>query len=102
MNPLISPSVGYIVSLLFFYKDSFGIKVTHEGWYATKTKKPKSLMENHFEESREISQGSPCSVVAKLLNFNIVVNEFELQSFPYVYFQINTLGKDMNPFRLQG
>ena len=27
----------WIVSLLFFYKDGFGIKkITHEGWYAVK------------------------------------------------------------------
>ena len=26
MNPFITPAFGYIVSLLFFYKDSFGIK----------------------------------------------------------------------------
>ena len=26
MNPLVQPAMGQIISLLFFYKDSFGIK----------------------------------------------------------------------------
>ena len=36
-------------------------------------------------------------VVANVLDFDIVVNEFELQSRYYVHFRTNTLGKDINP-----
>ena len=35
------------------------------------------------------------SVVANMLDCNIVVNEFELQSRYYVYFRTNTLPKGM-------
>ena len=37
----------------------------------------------------------PRGAMANALNCDIVVNEFELQSFYYIHFQINTLGKDM-------
>ena len=36
--------------------------------------------------------------VANVLDSDIVVSEFELQSRYYVQFRINTLGKCMNPF----
>ena len=39
---------------------------------------------------------SSFGVVANVLDCNIVVNEFELQSRYFVYFPTNTLGKDMN------
>ena len=35
-------------------------------------------------------------VVAKLLDYNIAVSDFELQSFYYIHFRTNTLGKGMN------
>ena len=41
---------------------------------------------------------TPRDVLAKMLNCDIVVSEFELQSHNYIYFGINTLGKGMNPF----
>ena len=37
------------------------------------------------------------SVVANVLDFKIVVSEFEFQSLYYVYFRINILEKGMNP-----
>ena len=47
MNPFIpTPSYGggQIVSMLFFYKDGFGIKITHKGWYAIKQRNQFSLL----------------------------------------------------------
>ena len=41
--------------------------------------------------------GSRHDVVVNVLIFDTVVSEFELHSFYYVHFQINTLGKGMNP-----
>ena len=35
--------------------------------------------------------------MAKVFNCDLVVREFELQSWCYVYFQTNTLGESMNP-----
>ena len=40
---------------------------------------------------------SLCGVLANVLDCDILVSEFELPSRYYVHFQINTLGKDMNP-----
>ena len=42
-------------------------------------------------------KGSLWSVVAKVLNYEIVVSEFEIQSRYYVHFQINNYGKDITP-----
>ena len=39
---------------------------------------------------------SSCGVVANVLDCDIVVSEFELQSRYYIPFQTNTLGKDIN------
>ena len=39
----------------------------------------------------------PRCVMAKVLDFSLEVNEFELQSRYFIHFQIYTLGKDMNP-----
>ena len=39
----------------------------------------------------------PHSVVVNMLDCNVVVSEFKLQSLYYIYFQPNTLGKGMNP-----
>ena len=35
--------------------------------------------------------------MAKVLDFDIVVNEFEFHSCYYIYFGTNTLGKRKNP-----
>ena len=37
-------------------------------------------------------------VVANMLDYDIVVSDFELQSRYYVHFRTNTLEKGMNPF----
>ena len=37
-------------------------------------------------------------VVAKIMDRDIVVNEFELYSHYYVHFRTKTLGKDTTPF----
>ena len=38
-----------------------------------------------------------CSIVANMLDWNIVVSKFELQSQYYVHFQINILGERYEP-----
>ena len=38
----------------------------------------------------------------KVLNCNLEVNKFKLQSHYYIHFQTNTLGKGMNPLILPG
>ena len=40
---------------------------------------------------------SPCGVMAKLLDCDIVLSEFDLHSRCYIHFRTNTLGKGMNP-----
>ena len=42
--------------------------------------------------------GSPCNIVANVLDYNILVTEFEFQSRYYIQFWSNILGKGMNPF----
>ena len=44
--------------------------------------------------------GSPCGLVANVLDSDIVVSEFELQPLYYVHFRTYTLGKFINPFIL--
>ena len=44
--------------------------------------------------------GVPRGVMVKAMDYEIVVNEFELQSRYYVHFRANTLGKGMNPLIL--
>ena len=41
-------------------------------------------------------------VEANVLDFNIVVSEFEPKSRDYIHFRINTLGKVMNPLFATG
>ena len=41
---------------------------------------------------------NPCVLVTNILNYDIVVSKFKLQSFYYVPFQTNTLRKAMNLF----
>ena len=43
----------------------------------------------------------PHGVMVKAMDWEIVLNEFELQSWYYVHFQTNTLGKGMNPLSSQ-
>ena len=38
--------------------------------------------------------------MVKAMDCGIVINEFEFQSHYYVHFQVNTLGKGMNPLIL--
>ena len=40
--------------------------------------------------------GSPHGIVVNVLGYDIVVNEFKLQSCYHVHFRSNTLGKGMN------
>ena len=40
---------------------------------------------------------SPRSVVANVPSYDIAVGKFDLQSHFYIHFQINTLGKCINP-----
>ena len=40
--------------------------------------------------------GGPCGIMVKVLDCEIVVSEFELQSCYYAHFWANTLGKGMN------
>ena len=44
--------------------------------------------------------GSPYDTVANVLDCNIIVSKFKLQSCYYVHFQINNIGKDMSPLIL--
>ena len=40
---------------------------------------------------------TPCSIVANMLDCDIVVSGFKLQLCYYIHFQNNTLGKGLNP-----
>ena len=44
---------------------------------------------------------SPSGVVANILDYDIVVSEFEFQSLYYFHFRIITVGKGMNPLLSQ-
>ena len=59
------------------------------------------MYENKISPSR-IGWGrrNPRGLVAKVLDCDNVVSEFELQLRYYVHFQIHTLGKYMNPLIL--
>ena len=50
-----------------------------------------------FYNYTETMRGGPRSIVVNVLDCDIVINEFELQSRHYVHFWTNTLGKCMNP-----
>ena len=43
---------------------------------------------------------SPNDVMEKVLDCDLKVSEFELQSHYYIHFQMNILGKGMNPLSL--
>ena len=55
-----------------------------------------SLKERKLKPKR----GCPRDVMVKVLDCGIIVSKFELWFHYYVYFQINTLGKGMNPLIL--
>ena len=61
--------------------------------------KCKTAKELHFNprESTHTHWGASRDVVAKVLDCDIIVNEFELQSHYYVHFRTNTVEKGMNP-----
>ena len=46
--------------------------------------------------NRKTYTESPCDVVANVVDCDLVVSEFELQSRYYVNFRTNTFGKGMN------
>ena len=48
-----------------------------------------------------MSLGVLRGIMVKVMECGIVVSEFVLQSRYYVHFQVNTLGKGMNPHILQ-
>ena len=50
----------------------------------------------HMHTYMYVYEGNPFSVVANKQDCDIIVSEFELQSFYYVHSQINTFGKGMN------
>ena len=47
----------------------------------------------HFQFIRR----SPCNIVANMLDCDIVVSKFELQSHYYIHFKTNALRKGINP-----
>ena len=53
-----------------------------------------------YEHYYSPSRGCPRGVMVKAMDCGILVSEFELQLHYYVHFQVNTLGKRMNPLIL--
>ena len=49
-----------------------------------------------------LKRGSPRRVMVNKLDYNIVVSEFELQSYYYVHFRTFTIGKRTNSFITTG
>ena len=47
-----------------------------------------------------VSGGCPHGIMVKVMDCEIVANEFELQLRYYIHFRTNTLGKGMNPLIL--
>ena len=43
------------------------------------------------------NRGSPCGVIAKVLDWNLKITKLKFQPHYYVHFWTNTLGKGMNP-----
>ena len=56
------------------------------------------LLNSHKDFQNE--PGCLRGVMAKAIDYGIVVSEFVLQSRTYVHFRANTLGKGINPFIL--
>ena len=54
--------------------------------------------EKKFNQSDDITQKRLRGVMAKVLDCNLKVSEFELQACYYVHFRTNTLGEGINPF----
>ena len=46
---------------------------------------------------KNVQGESPRGVVVNVLDCDIVVSKFEIQSWYYVHFQTNAFGKGMNP-----
>ena len=59
-----------------------------------------AVLELYDEKTERKKEESPCSVVVNVLDCDIVVSEFELQSYYYVRFRGDTLRKAMNPLHL--
>ena len=49
-----------------------------------------------FYSIADLSLKSSCHVAANILDCGIIVDDFELPSHSYIYFQIKTLGKGMD------
>ena len=47
-----------------------------------------------------VSRGCPHGVMVKVMDGGIVVSGFVLQSYDWIHFRTNTLGKGMNPLIL--
>ena len=58
----------------------------------------KILGTKHFPSKYEWR--SPCGIVAKVLDYNIVVSKSELQPYYYIHFQTNTLKEGITPLIL--
>ena len=48
----------------------------------------------------QIAKGCSHGVMVKAIDYNIVISEFEFQSYYYIHFRTNALGKGMNPLIL--
>ena len=56
----------------------------------------RTLALNDLEVDMPLNPTNRCGVMAKVLDYNLDINEFEFQSGYYVHFPTNTLEKDMN------
>ena len=45
----------------------------------------------------KLTKGSPCGVMAKVLDCSLKLSKLEFQSCYYIHFQINTFGKSIEP-----
>ena len=55
------------------------------------------LIDFNDMSTRLVVGKSPCGIVANVLDYNIVVSEFELHSGYYIPFRVNTLGEGYEP-----
>ena len=46
--------------------------------------------------TKGLGGGNPCGIVANVLDYDIIVNQFKLHLCYYVHFWTNILGKGMN------
>ena len=58
-----------------------------------------AILNNHFKKKKKkkLIKRKCVDAVANVLNSDIIVNEFELQSRYEVHFRTNILGKSMDP-----